>query len=257
MNSPFTTTITVWKALFLRQALERLFSSRAAWAWLVIEPAAHIGFFATVYSLRGGQRIGGADTTLWIIAGMLAFFLFQRTAVQTLHSIDSNRAYFAFRQVRPFDVALARAGTEGFSMFFVSLFILVVAGLWGVDVLPDRPLLLLLAFSGMWLFGLGYGLITSVCMRLVQDTGHIFQIMMMPLYILSGVFMPVSTLPHPYRDWLLLNPLAHGLDLARMGLMNEYVARDVSLAYLYAWVLGLISLGLLLYWAFETRLVTQ
>lgn len=257
MNSPFTTTLTVWKALFLRQALERLFSSRAAWAWLVIEPAAHIGFFATVYNIRGGNRIGNVETSLWITAGMLAFFLFQRTAVQTLHSIDSNRVYFAFRQVRPFDVALARAGTEAFSMFFISLFILGGAGLLGVDVLPDNPLLLLLTFLGMWLFGLGYGLITSVCMRLVPDSGHVFQILMMPLYIISGVFMPVTSLPHPYRDWILLNPLAHGLDLARMGFMAEYASPDVNLSYLYAWGLVSIALGLLLYRAFETRLVAQ
>lgn len=49
------------------------------------------------------------------------------------------------------------------------------------------------------------------------DSGHIFQILMMPLYLISGVIMPVSFVPMPYRDWLLWNPLVHGLELVRLG----------------------------------------
>ena len=164
----------------------------------------------------------------WIILGMLSFFLFRRTGVQTLHALDCNKAFFAFRQVRPFDVALVRASVEAFSMFFISLFILGAAALMGLDVLPDDPLTALLALAGLWLFGLGYGLVTSVCMRLVPDSGHIFQILMMPLYLISGVIMPLTFIPLPYRDWLLWNPLVHGLELVRLGFFKNYHTVDVS-----------------------------
>ena len=184
MNGPFTNTVTVWQALFLREALDRFFGSRAAWSWLIIEPAMHIGFMSAVWGMMRRNSMGGIDVSMWIILGMLSFFLFRRTAVQTLHALDCNKAFFAFRQVRPFDVALMRASVEAFSMFFISLFILGAAALMGRDVLPDDPLTALLALAGLWLFGLGYGLVTSVCMRLVPDSGHIFQILMMPLYLI-------------------------------------------------------------------------
>ncbi|WP_411330858.1 ABC transporter permease [Desulfovibrio desulfuricans] len=257
MGAPFSNTIFVWQALFLREALDRFFGSRAAWAWLVVEPAMHIGFMSCLWGMMRKNSLGGINVTMWIILGMLSFFLFRRTSVQTLHALDCNKAFFAFRQVRPFDVALMRAGVEAFSMFFISSSILGVAALAGLEVLPDDPITVLLALAGLWLFGLGYGLVTSVCMRLVPDSGHIFQIFMMPLYLISGVIMPVAYIPMPYRDWLLWNPLVHGLELVRLGFFSNYHTLDVSFSYLYSWVLLSITLGLTLYRAFETRLVTQ
>lgn len=257
MGAPFSNTVYVWQALFLREALDRFFGSRAAWAWLVVEPAMHIGFMSCLWGMMRKNSLGGINVTMWIILGMLSFFLFRRTSVQTLHALDCNKAFFAFRQVRPFDVALMRAGVEAFSMFFISSSILGVAALAGLEVLPDDPITVLLALAGLWLFGLGYGLVTSVCMRLVPDSGHIFQIFMMPLYLISGVIMPVAYIPMPYRDWLLWNPLVHGLELVRLGFFSNYHTLDVSFSYLYSWVLLSITLGLTLYRAFETRLVTQ
>lgn len=257
MNGPFTNTLTVWQALFLREALDRFFGSRAAWAWLLVEPSMHIAFMGGVWGMMRRNSMGGIDVSLWIILGMLSFFLFRRTAVQTLHALDCNKAFFAFRQVRPFDVALVRASVEAFSMFFISWFILGVAAMLGLHVLPEKPLTALLALAGLWLFGLGYGLITSVGMRLVPDSGHIFQILMMPLYLISGVIMPLTFIPVPYRDWLLWNPLVHGLELVRLGFFSNYHTLDVSFSYLYAWVLGSLALGMALYRGLETRLVTQ
>lgn len=257
MNGPFINTITVWKALFLRECLDRFFGSRAGWAWLIIEPGIHIAFMGWIWGMFRRNSMGGIDITVWIILGMLSFFLFRRTAVQTLHARDCNRAFFVFRQVRPFDVAIARASVEAFSMFFISLTILGIAALVGLNVRPEDPLTALAALVGLWLFGVGYGLVTSVGMRLVQDLGHIFQILMMPLYLISGVIVPVSTIPLPYRAWLLWNPLVHGLELVRLGFFPNYHTVDVSFSYLYAWVLCSLALGMALYRGFETRLVMQ
>lgn len=41
-----------------------------------------------------------------------------------------------------------------------------------------------------------------------------------PLYFLSGIFYPVSTLPAPTRWLATLNPLSYGVDLLRYGLLG-------------------------------------
>lgn len=257
MASPFTTTLHVWQALFLRETLDRLFGNRGAWAWLVVEPAMHMLFISFVWAVIRKRNMGGVSVVIWIIVGMLAFFLFRRTGVQTMHALDCNKAFFAFRQVRPFDVALVRASVEFFSMCLITAFILSCAALAGQDVIPTDSLKVLLAVAGLWLFGLGYGLVTSVCMRLVPDSGHIFQILMMPLYLVSGVIMPITIVPVPYRDWLLWNPLVHGIESVRLGFFTSYHTVNVDIGYLYAWALCSIALGMALYRALETRLVTQ
>ena len=52
MHNPLLTTLTVWRALFLREALDRFFGSRAAWGWLLVEPAMHIGFMCGVWGTK-------------------------------------------------------------------------------------------------------------------------------------------------------------------------------------------------------------
>ena len=257
MNNAFINTIVVWKALFLRESLDRFFGNRAGWAWLIIEPSIHIAFMCWVWSMLRHNTMGGIDMVVWIIIGMISFFLFRRTAVQTLHARDCNKAFFMFRQVRPFDVAISRATVEAFSMFFISLVIILITLLIGRKIIPEDPLSLLFALLALWLLGLGYGLITSIGMRLIQDLGHIFQIIMMPLYLVSGVILPVTSVPYPYRNWLLYNPLVHGIELARLGFFTNYNTLDVSFFYLYSWVFILISIGMGLYKLLETRMVMQ
>jgi len=76
MRSAFSITLDVWRAIFLREALDRLFGMRAAWFWLLIEPIFHIGFIAVVWSLIRRHVASGTDIAVWITIGMLAFFLF-------------------------------------------------------------------------------------------------------------------------------------------------------------------------------------
>ncbi len=51
MGNPVSNTLMVWKALFLKDALSRFFGNRAAWAWLIIEPAMHIMVMVVMFTV--------------------------------------------------------------------------------------------------------------------------------------------------------------------------------------------------------------
>lgn len=258
VRNPLHVSFAVWKAIFLREALDRLFDMRAAWFWLLIEPVLHIGFLVFVFTIIRMRTVGNADVAVWIIVGMLAFFLFRRTAVQVTYAVDSNRPLFTYRQVKPFDPVLARAVLEAFLMSVVSIIIIGSAILLGYQAWPHDALLVLQANLGLWLFGIGYGLVASVLMELVPEMEHILKILMLPLYLISGVIFPLATIPQPYLDLLLLNPIAHGLELARAGFFPYYhTVQGLSMEYLYAWGVSGIFLGLVLYRRFALQLVMK
>lgn len=258
VRNPLHVSFAVWKAIFLREALDRLFDMRAAWFWLLIEPVLHIGFLVFVFTIIRMRTVGNADVAVWIIVGMLAFFLFRRTAVQVTYAVDSNRPLFTYRQVKPFDPVLARAVLEAFLMSIVSIIIIGSAILLGYQAWPHDALLVLQANLGLWLFGIGYGLVASVLMELVPEMEHVLKILMLPLYLISGVIFPLATIPQPYLDLLLLNPIAHGLELARAGFFPYYhTVQGLSMEYLYAWGISGIFLGLVLYRRFALQLVMK
>lgn len=268
VRTPFEVTVSVWRAMFLREALDRLFEARAAWLWLLIEPIIYISTHAFGFETFRIHEVGGIAINMWIIAGFIGFLLWRRTWVQVLHGIDSNRAFFAYRQVKPFDVALVRAALELFLMIPISIVIISIAIAAGHAVTPDLinpawlpadPMLVIISIVGLWLFGLGVGLITSVAMSFVPELDHIFKLMYLPLYYVSGALLPISLfVPQPYQYLFLANPVVNGLELIRLGFLPTYHALDgVSLSYLYGSALMSLLIGLAMYKRFSKKLVMR
>lgn len=258
MRSPYEVTLSVWKALFLRETLNRVFRERAAWLWLLLEPIAHVVFLVFILVVIRVRVIGGIDTTIWALVGLTTFFMFRRPAQQAMNAISANHPLFGFRQVKPVDTVLVRAGVEGLLMIIVALILFAGAGLAGFDVVPDDPLGVIGAAFAMWLIAVGYGLITSVITELLPQVGRIISLTQMPLYFLSGVIFPIARLPSQYREWLALNPLAHGLEAARLAFASHYKAMpELNVAYMYGCALVSIFLGLALHRRYAVRLAAQ
>lgn len=244
--------------MFLREALSRLLASRGAWFWLFAEPVFHTAYLMFIFVVIRVGNVGGIDVALWIMIGMQGFFMFRNTGTQVMNGIGANRPLFAYRQVKPIDTLLVRGVLEGVMSIFVTAILMAGLALLGHSVMPVDPLAVFVAFLGLWLVGLGFGLIASVIAELVSEVGKVIHLIMMPLMILSGVMLPLAVVPQPYRDWLMLNPVAHGLEAARLGFAPHYHAvEELSIAYLFGFALVSIFLGLVLQRRFALRLISQ
>jgi capsular polysaccharide transport system permease protein len=257
-RSSVSITFSAWKALLLRETVNRLASGRAAWVWILLEPLVHVLFMSFMFSAVRVNSVGGIDATIWLMIGMLAFFTFRRTSNQCMNAIGANRALFTYRQVKPVDTVLVRAGTEGFLMFLVFVILFAGLGLFGHNIVPSDPLALISAVAGLWLSGLGFGLVTSVAVVLIPELGRIIGFILTPLYLMSGVMVQIGAVPEPYRSWLALNPLVHGIESARFAFAPYYhTISGLSISYLYAFALVLIFLGLAMHVRFANRMVMQ
>lgn len=258
IRSPTEVIISTWKALFLRTAITRLAASRLAWFWLLVEPIAFIVVLMLVFTLLRVRHIGGINTAVWIMAGVLAFLMFRRIAAESMRVIKSSRKLFAHSQIRPIDPVLVNAALEGFLMVLISITLLTGVWFFGLDIVPADPLAVIEALFGLWLLGVGFGLVTSVAIELAPPVGAVLGFTLRPLYFLSGVIFPVTLTPYPYRDWFLLNPLVHGLEAVRLGFAPYYhVPSELSLTYLYGWAGVSIFFGLALHVRYASKLLLR
>lgn len=253
---PALITWTTWKALFLRTAVARVSASRLAAFWILFEPVAFTVLLMLAFTFLRVRHIGGISTAVWIMAGVLSFITFRRAASEAMNAIGRSRSLFTYPQVRPADPVVVNAALEGFVMVLVSIVLLAGATLVGFDVVPADPLAVIEAMAGMWIFGLGYGMVNSVALVVWPPLGAVLSFMLLrPLYLLSGVIIPVTVLPYPYRDWLMMNPLVHGLEMARLGFAPHYrVPPQISIGYLYLWAVVIVFLGLALQVRYRHRL---
>lgn len=256
-RSPALIMLSVWKALLLREATFRLFGSRAAWAWLLIEPLVNFAFLIYLFAVIRHRVVGGMDVAIWLILGLIGYFTFRRTANQMGGAIDSNLALFTYRQVLPFDAIMVRGILEGLIMIVAFIIIVFIMGLIGYDITPEQPLILLAGFFGLWLFGAALGLLVAIGGVLVEETRQIFSMLMMPVYFISSVIFPISAIPPQYQELLMFNPIIHGVEGMRAGYSRYYHAPEgLDLSYLYLSSIILLVIGLLLYTRFSKAIVT-
>jgi capsular polysaccharide transport system permease protein len=256
-RSPWRITLSVWHALLLREAVARMFGRRAAVVWLLLEPVAGIAFMLLIFSVLRTRFVGGMDTLLWLSSGLLAFYLFRRTASQGASAVGANQALYTYRQVKPVDTVLTRCVLEGALMLVIAMLVFSALGLIGVPLQLHDPLQVMASLLGLWLLGLGWGLGVSVATELVPESANLLNLLMMPLMLISGAIFPLSAIPYPWREWLMYNPVAHGIEGVRAGISPYYHhVPELSLNYLLGFALVLVFLGLVLQRRFRSQLVS-
>lgn len=255
-RSSVRVTFAVWEALFLREAIGRVSGGRWDWLWLLLEPVAQLALLLAVISAIRGQAAAGYEYAPFLAIGVLAYNLFKNTALRSMAAISANRALFTYRQVKPVDVVLVRAFLEGVIQILVSIVLLTGMSLVGFDSLPHDPLQMSVAIVLLWVFGMGLALMLAVGDTLVAEFGRLARLAFVPLFFLSGVFFSLAMVPPRIREWLLLNPIVHGLESLRAAfLLHYHPVEGVNIGYLAAFAFASFFLGLALQIRFANRLV--
>ena len=249
---------TVWKALFLREAVARLSATRVAWLWILTEPVVQLVFLNVLFGFVLERVISGINGGLFITIGVLGFGLVRNTAMRIKDAIHANTTLLTYRQVLPVDTVLVRAALEALLFMVSALFLFTGLGLFGYQVFPHDFLQVTLAFAALWLAGIGMGLMFSVASQLIPESGKVGGMLLGPLYFVSGVMYPPSVIPPAYQSWFLLNPFVHGIETVRNGFFPQYhTIPGVSLGYLLGFAMFTVCLGLALHVRFTTRLVAR
>ena len=249
-------TKSVWYALYMRDMLTRMFGNRYAWFWLFAEPMMFVGVMVALRSfIRVLNDVGGAPMIPWMIIGLTAFFLFRDGMTSGMRAVKGSMGLFAYRQVKPVDTVLS-SSFVGLTIYAVVIFLfIIVLSLLGYNMIPVNLLGALLAWLALWLMGLYSGLILSVVVTVIPDLSKIVNVMTLPLLILSGAFLPIHYMPYEVQQWLLLNPILHAIEFLRFNFFHNYwTLNDISMFYVFQWVLPGLALGLLLHIRFENKL---
>ncbi len=209
-------------------------------------------------AVGGSAKVSGADFIPWMIVGLFGFQLFRENMMRSIGAIDANKALFAYRQVKPIDTIFIRCYLEGLLKTFIFILFILAGSLVDVDLIPVEPLVALFNWLSIWLLGLGVGSVLSAVSSLIPEVGRIVRLVSFPLLIISGVLFPLNIIPHNLQQYLMLNPIAHGLELLRVDFFSSYrPVPGVSATYLWFWILPLNSLGLMLNLKFQMRLKAQ
>jgi lipooligosaccharide transport system permease protein len=245
-----------WTTAYLRTWKASVFSSFVLPLFYVLAMGVLLGGFVDA----GSARLEGATSYLAFVApGLVAAHAMQvvmgETTWPVMGMIKWHRTYYAMT-ASPLAVADIVAAQLLFVLFRAAtscgIFLLVLAP-FGVF---DSWLGVLLAWPVTVLVGLSFaGVFHAFSTTVHSETGFsiLYRLLVVPLFLFSGAFFPISNLSAPL-EWLArLLPLWHGVDLVRMLVLGDVrpAAAAVHLTYLVA--LSLVG-WVLAVWRLDKRL---
>ena len=222
-RSPFKIMQDVLFALVLREYLTRFGSRRMGAFWEIFEPMANIAFMMFIFTVIRARSMPGMEMPMFLLTGMIPFFLMRNIIFKLMDSIGANSALFSYPNIKVFDTYVARVLVELSVSSTVYLVFIFIFGFWfGYDILVAYPLEWLAALLVGILFAFGLGIIFSVVTLVAPNLKSIIRILFLPLYLMSGVIFPLWIVPDKYLPWLLWNPFAHLISNIREGVFTHY-----------------------------------
>jgi ABC-type polysaccharide/polyol phosphate export systems, permease component len=146
------------------------------------------------------------------------------------------------------------AAIQALVLLILAPFIGVTIHLVIIPSLVAFMLLLAFAISGM-------GLLISSLMKTTESFGFVTQILIFPMFFISGAFFPLTAVPSWMRVLSDINPLTYGVDAMRQILLGNQVApavlSNLSLHTIISNALFLLGFSVVMVsaavWAFNKR----
>ena len=247
-RSPLQVQRAVIIALVIRELRSRVEGRWLSLLWMLFEPLAHVMVILAVFGFRHHVVSVNTEFPVFLVTGLLPFFIFRNLARRLPKAISSNRGLYSYRQVKPIDALVARAAVEIALWSAVALAALSLLGWIGYHWLPVAPLELLGVLAVLLALGIGLGLLFSVLAHNRPKVETVIGMLFLPLYLLSGVIFPLHTLSPDVRAWLLWNPVLHLIELGRLYFIpNFQPLLGINIAYPAAFTLVVAALALSMY----------
>lgn len=239
----------VW-ALFLRDLKDKIFDTGllVLFSPLLIQ----LGIQLFIYYVLKRQTIMGMNKVLFIITGYLPFLLFEKIMLESSMIFSMIKDSLSIKQIRVFDAIIATA----FTWFIITITILFVS-LFFVYFILDTPFIIydlgaiICSFVICFFMALGFGMCFTVVGAYMKSPVLVVFIFSKSIYFASGIFFPISAVPYGIRQYLLLNPLLHIVELDRYAFIATNLRDGANFEYPLFWTLVSLFIGFAVYLNFK------
>jgi len=220
------TIYTIWQ-----REIIRYWRDKTRIASTLFQPLMFLFIFGAGLSKTLAAGNFGVDFVQFMYPGIIAMSVMSVAFFSTISTVwDREFGFLKEILVAPVSrAAVALGKTLGATTIALiqALILLVLAPFIGVAIhfviiLPLVIFMLLLAFAIS-----GMGLLISSLMKTTESFGFVMQILIFPLFFISGAFFPLTAAPSWMRVFANVNPLTYGVDAMRQILLGNQIAPTI------------------------------
>ncbi|MCZ4092383.1 ABC transporter permease [Sinorhizobium psoraleae] len=248
--------VRVTASLMVREMSTRYGGKPGGYLWALIDPVAHVAMMTIIFQAISRLPALGTSFALFFASGYLPYMFYSSMAAFINGAVKANRALLNYPIVAPIDVVASRYLVQLLTSSFIAFLVLCLV------TIEDRVSVfgaihfdkLVPACLMATLLGLGVGVANIALFARSSLYEQVFGIVTRPLLLVSGVFFLPDSLPHPFRDLVMYNPLVHAIMWFRSGIYPEYRAAGLDIGYLLEWTACALAVGALIFTISAQRL---
>lgn len=231
-------------ALVLREMATTYGRSPGGYLWAVLEPAAGIALLTFVFSLAFRSPPIGSNFPIFYATGILPYTLYVQMNTRLMVSIWFSKPLLQYPAVSFIDAIISRAVLTLMTQIIV--FYVVITGILILfePHVTIEPTLVALSLAMTTVFAAGVGVLNCLLISVFPVWQRVWNILHRPMFILSGILFLLESIPEPYRSILWFNPLIHIIGIMRKAFYPTYDAPYASPAYVFAFGLICLVIGL-------------
>jgi capsular polysaccharide transport system permease protein len=232
-------------AVLIHDMRSRFGHSHIGYLIAIAWPLSHIGVLTVGYLFKVTIAPVGDNPTMFVGTGVVPYILCLYPARLLAMAIPQNRQLLNIPVIQPLHLIFSRCILETLNAIIVLALFTSVVSLFDVDILPADTAEAAKAIGAAVFLGIGLGFLNVVMCALV---GHFFLVffylLMVGLYVLSGVYLPPTAMPESVREYMTYNPLLNLVEWLRSAYYTSYDSELINKAIIL-WVGGIsLMLGL-------------
>jgi capsular polysaccharide transport system permease protein len=244
-------------ALMLRDIRTRFFGSGLGYLVAIAWPLTHVLIVVAVLIFAGRTAPYGDSIALFVATGALPFMTFSYLSRFMMISAFMTRPLLAFPEVKILDVLLAAALLETLAASCVTIGLLIIGCIIGIDVVPNDIVQAFCAFGAALLLGFGFGFLNGVIALAVPFWLTGYALLIIVLWMCSGIFFVPDALPATLRNLLSYNPVLQVIEWTRSAYYEGYGGIVLDRPYVIGYGCVMIFLGFLLERAMRGHLLAK
>nr|WP_210339733.1 ABC transporter permease [Ensifer sp. ENS07] len=234
-------------SLMIREISTRYGKRPGGYLWAFVDPVAHVLIMTVIFQAVSRVPALGASFPLFFATGYLPYMFYTSMQSFVAGTIKANKPLLSYPIVSPFDAVVARYFVQFMTSFLIAFLVFEAVTLENhLSVSVDYGTIVCAASLGS-LLGFGVGLANISMFARWPLYEQIFNLMMRPLFMLSGVFFLPDSMPKPIMDYMLYNPIAHVIMWFRTGVYPEYRATGLDIGYAGEFGAAYLIAGLVLF----------
>lgn len=209
-------------AIMLRDIRTRFFGHGLGYLVMIGWPLVHVLILLAIFTLLDRSAPYGESMTLFFATGLVPFMAYNYMSRWTMLALVFNRPLLMFPVIKSLDVLLARTLLEMLGNLCSIILLLFILWTLHIDFMPLDLVQACYALGAAMLLGAGSGIINGVIAMGVPTWATGYSLVLVFMYMLSGVYFVPSAMPELLRELLSYNPVLQTVEWMRSAYYEGY-----------------------------------